>query len=136
MTGLKRVHKIIMRKLELWIPGILCILGISFLKVFQNWLNTQVPKILEPVQILVTLESLILLLVLLGAYILLFRSKSKKDMTDLKAFLNKRVYSCNTIHSQFNATHPFRNIDEHLSWKPFYEALEKKAEEQKASKSS
>ena len=132
MSEISKVHKIIIRKLELWIPAILAGLGFFLLSVFRDWLNVQLLYLVKPDQVLQVSEYLILLILVMGIYLLLFRSKSKREVMELKAFVNKRVYSSNNIHNQFDTNNPFRNIEDHLSWRPFYEALEKKTEEQKA----
>jgi hypothetical protein len=121
-----KTYKKISHRLGKWILGLLGFLGVSLLVVCQAWLNAKLATTLPLPSLLLASEVIILLLLLLCAYILLFYLQLKSEMKDLKTFLNKYVYAKNEIHNPF-FKEPSHTVEDHLSIKPFYEAVEKAA---------
>jgi len=125
MKIFQKLIQIISDKLGLWILAIFGMLGSGVLFFCLDQVNLKILKLIEPIRLLVVIEWLILLLCLLGTYILLVRYKSKKEMSELKTFLNKYVYAKHEVNNPFT-DEISRTVEDHLSWKPFYEALENK----------
>jgi hypothetical protein len=125
MKIVQKLIQTISDKLGLWILAIFGMLGSSVLFFCLDQVNLKILKLIEPIRLLVVIEWIILILCLLGAYILLLHYKSKKEMSELKTFLNKYVYANHEIKNPFTNEIP-HTVNDHLSWKPFYEALENK----------
>ena len=130
MKIVQKLIQTISDKLGLWILAIFGMLGSSVLFFCLDQVNLKILKLIEPIRLLVVIEWIILILCLLGAYILLLHYKFQKEMSDLKTFLNKYVYAKQNISNPFTNEAP-HTIDDHISWKPFYEAVEKKSKEHK-----
>jgi len=126
MKIIEKLTKIIFDKLGLWILAIFGMMGSGIIFFFQDQTNLKIVKLIESSTLLVIIEWLVLLLCLFGAYI--FRSYfiHKKEISELKTFLNKHVYAKHEIHNPF-FKEPSHTVEDHLSIKPFYEAVEKAA---------
>jgi len=116
----KALH--ILEKIFLWIIGIL---GGGVLFFYQDHINSKLIKLYGSPRLILMIEWCLLLVCLFASYLLLFRSKSKKEMTELKVFLNNNVYSRYRISNPFLDGNIFPSIEDHLSWKPFYDVSEK-----------
>ena len=128
MKIVQKLFQAILNRLEVWILALLGILGGGFLIFWQDLLNQELLKLIPHLRILQASEVLLILMLLLGAYIFHLHHKSKNEMSELKTFLNNYVYSKHEIHNPFfqEASH---TIDDHLSLKPFYKAVEKRSQE-------
>ena len=79
----------------------------------RDLINIKLLKLVQPAHLLIIAELLLLLILVVSAYVLLSYLKSKKEMKELKEFLDRYVYSRYDIHNPFvdEASH---SVEEHL----------------------